>query len=118
MMHQTVLRIEGMMCQKSCVTTIQNALLGVTGVDRAEAVAEERVTSFRDFEITPNIENKFGLQVGCPGCDAYTQRARRRHIPSCRERNEDQMLKVEPMKHRIIEGNNPLQGTAGGRRRG
>ena len=30
------LAVEGMMCQRNCGTTVQNALLGVSGVSRAE----------------------------------------------------------------------------------
>merc|ERR1740117_2233123 len=32
------LRVEGMMCQNSCGTTVRNALLSVGGVERAEAI--------------------------------------------------------------------------------
>ena len=41
------LRVEGMMCQKSCATTVQNAILAIEGVESAEVSFPEKLAKVR-----------------------------------------------------------------------
>lgn len=64
-----VLSIEGMMCQQSCGTTVENALRGVPGVSRAEAsFRDANARVWGDVDVTLLIDAVecvgFGAEVG------------------------------------------------------
>ena len=77
--------------------------VGESGVELAESPVEERKKGIKDFHVTRGILEKFGMQAGCAGCDASLEGARRRHVPSCRERLENSMKEDDNVRERLRE---------------
>ena len=61
-----VLAVEGMMCQKSCGTTVANALRGVPGVQHAEASFADKTATVRGTAAVADLIDA----VECVGFDA------------------------------------------------
>ena len=84
---------------------------GGCGMDLPDAVQDElqyRLV-YRNFKITKQLVEKFGMTDGCKGCEGQIVGVRRAHSAECRDRIEQAMANDDVLNSRLLARDSRLQ---------